>query len=42
MRRLFASRRQDLGIRFPGTEVRNAEREVFLFRRRLVIAARPR
>ncbi len=39
MRRLFASRRQDLGIRFPGTEVRNAEREVFLFRRRLVIAA---
>lgn len=38
MRRLFTSRRHDYGMRFAGPEVRNAEREVFLFRRRLVIA----
>lgn len=38
MRRLFTSRRHDYGTRYSGPEVRNAEREVFLFRRRLVIA----
>jgi len=42
MRRLFASRRNDYGggrYSYSGNEMRNAEREVFLFRRRLVIAA---
>ena len=39
MRRLFTSRRHDYGARLSGPEVRNAEREVFFFRRRLVIAA---
>ncbi len=39
MRRLFASRRRDAGTHFSGPEMRNAEREVFHFRRRLVIAA---
>ncbi|MCC6868836.1 MAG: penicillin-binding protein 2 [Burkholderiales bacterium] len=39
MRRLFASRRQDAGLHFSGAEMRNAERELFYFRRRLVIAA---
>src|SRR6188768_3364730 len=38
MRRLFTSRRHDYGAHYGGPEVRNAEREVFLFRRRLVIA----
>ncbi len=38
MRRLFTSRRHDYGTRYSGPEVRNAEREVFFFRRRLVIA----
>jgi len=39
-RRLFSSRRNDYGgARFGGSEMRNAEREVFLFRRRLVIFA---
>lgn len=38
MRRLFTSRRHDYGSRYSGPEVRNAEREVFLFRRRLVVA----
>jgi len=39
-RRLFSSRRNDYGgPRFGGSEMRNAEREVFLFRRRLVIFA---
>jgi penicillin-binding protein 2 len=38
-RRLFANRRNDYGaFRSSGSEMRNAEREVFLFRRRLVIA----
>ena len=38
-RRLFANRRNDYGaLRNSGSEMRNAEREVFLFRRRLVIA----
>jgi len=39
-RRLFSSRRNDYGgSRYGGNEMRNTEREVFLFRRRLVIAA---
>src|SRR4051794_17529556 len=39
-RRLFSSRRNDYGgSRYGGSEMRNAEREVFLFRRRLVIVA---
>jgi len=39
-RRLFSSRRNDYGAsRYGGNEMRNTEREVFLFRRRLVIAA---
>jgi penicillin-binding protein 2 len=38
-RRLFANRRNDYGaFRSSGSEMRNAEREVFFFRRRLVIA----
>jgi len=38
-RRLFANRRNDYGaFRSSGSEMRNAEREVFLFRRRLIIA----
>ncbi len=38
-RRLFANRRNDYGaLRSGGSEMRNAEREVFFFRRRLVIA----
>ena len=38
-RRLFASRPNDYGgFRSSGSEMRNAEREVFLFRRRLVVA----
>jgi len=39
MRRLFASRRHDGAAHFGGAEMRNAEREVFHFRRRLVVAA---
>jgi penicillin-binding protein 2 len=39
-RRLFTRRRNDLAsLRSSGSEMRNAERELFLFRRRLVVAA---